>query len=67
MQSISPKKIILKFKRKLKKTDSLADGVYKFQSKNGEDMEAAKVFKKFQQAERNARKVKTETAKNAKN
>lgn len=45
MQNISPKKIILKFKRKLKNTDSLPDGVYCFQDKNGALVEFKNVFK----------------------
>lgn len=45
MQSISPKKIILKFKRKLKDTDSLPDGVYCFHDKNSVMVPFKKVFK----------------------
>lgn len=47
MQSVSPKKIILKFKRKLRDTDKLNDGCYVFRNQKGELLEPAKVFVKF--------------------
>lgn len=47
MQSVSPKKIILKFKRKLKETDRLPDGCYVFKDSEDELMEPLKVFAKF--------------------
>jgi hypothetical protein len=46
-QSISPKKIILKYKRRLKESDSLQDGCYIFRDKNDNLLEPEKVFKKF--------------------
>lgn len=47
-QSISLKKIILKYKRRLKKSDdSLTDGCYIFKNQKGELLEPEKVFKKF--------------------
>lgn len=47
MQSVSPKKIILKYKRKLKKSDNLADGCYIFRNQNNELLDPSKVFTKF--------------------
>ncbi len=47
MQSISPKKIILKYKRRLKDTDKLNDGCYIFRNQKNELLEPEKVFKKF--------------------
>lgn len=47
MQSVSPKKIILKFKRKLKDSDKLGDGCYVFRDQKGKLLEPAKVFVKF--------------------
>jgi len=47
MQSISPKKIILKFKRKLTKTDTIADGCYVFVDKEDKLLIPHKVFAKF--------------------
>lgn len=47
MQSISPKKIILKFKRKLKSTDTLPDGVYCFHDTAGKEIEFKPVFKAY--------------------
>lgn len=49
MQSVSPKKIILKYKRKLKKSDNLADGCYIFKDAKGELLQSDKVFKKMDQ------------------
>lgn len=46
-QSISPKKIILKYKRKLNKTDKIADGCYVFTDKNDELLIPHQVFLKF--------------------
>lgn len=47
LQSISPKKIILKYKRKLNDTDRIADGVYVFTDKNDKLLIPHKVFTKF--------------------
>jgi len=44
-QSISPKKIILKYRRKLKNTDGLHDGCYIFRGKEDELLEPLKTFK----------------------
>lgn len=52
MQSISPKKIILKFKRKLKKTDVFPDGVYCFTDTINDKYDFKKVFKMFDEAKR---------------
>ncbi len=46
-QSISPKKIILKYKRKLKETDQIADGCYVFTDRDDKLLEPHKVFAKF--------------------
>ena len=46
-QSVSPKKIILKYKRKLNKTDNIADGCYVFVDKDDKLLEPPKVFAKF--------------------
>ena len=55
IQSVSPKKIILKFKRKLSQTDALQDGCYVFKDQKGEVLEPTKVFLKF---DREAKKKK---------
>ena len=47
MQSISPKKIILKFKRKLNKDDMLPDGCYTFKDQNKKLLKSSKVFAQF--------------------
>ena len=47
MQSISPKKIILKYKRKLNQTDKIADGVYVFVDKDDKLLVPHKVFAEF--------------------
>ncbi|MHA1739238.1 MAG: hypothetical protein ACTSWD_11680 [Candidatus Heimdallarchaeota archaeon] len=47
LQSISPKKIILKYKRKLNKTDNINDGIYVFTDRNDELLIPHKVFAKF--------------------
>ncbi len=47
IQSVSVKKIVLKFKRKLNKSDSLADGCYVFTDKNDELLLPHKVFNQF--------------------
>ena len=44
MQNISPKKIILKFKRKLKDTDKIADGCYVLVDKDDKLLIPNKVF-----------------------
>jgi len=63
IQNVSPKKIILKFKRKLQKTDKLPNGVYVFKDQNGQLLEPIKEFKKL-----DARaKTKKATIKKAKN
>ena len=45
MQSISPKKIILKYKKKLRPTDPLADGIYCFKNGEGDPIEYKTAFK----------------------
>lgn len=57
-QSISPKKIILKYKRKLNKTDQLADGVYVFTDKDNELLIPHAVFLKFDRDAKDAREKK---------
>ena len=47
MQSVSPKKIILKYKRKLRDTDGLGDGCYIFKDQKGQLLEPLKVFAKM--------------------
>ncbi|MCP4650405.1 MAG: hypothetical protein GY853_10050 [PVC group bacterium] len=44
LQSVSPKKIILKFSQKLKDTDSIGDGCYTFKNQKDELLEPRKVF-----------------------
>jgi len=57
MQSISPKKIILKYQRRLKDSDNLADGTYIFKDQQDKLLEPMKVFKKFdREAAANAKK-----------
>jgi len=59
MQSVSPKKIILKYKRKLKESDSLTDGCYTFKDQKGKLLEPLKVFRKFdREAEIKTAKIK---------
>jgi len=63
MQSISPKKIIMKYKRKLKETDKLADGCYVFRDQKGELLDPSKTFAKFdQEAKMNATKALEKSA-----
>ena len=52
MQSVSHKKIILKYKRKLKDTDGLGDGCYIFRDKQGQLLEPTKVFAKMDKGEK---------------
>ena len=59
MQSISPKKIILKFKRKLKETDKIQDGCFVFVDKDDKLLLPEKVFKKFTEDAR--QKMKNES------
>lgn len=47
MQSISPKKIILKFKRKLNEKDAISDGCYTFKDQNMKLLNPMKVFRKM--------------------
>lgn len=56
MQNISPKKIILKFKRKLKSTDTLPDGTYCFSDNNNQKIAFKPVFKAFDQKAKEATK-----------
>ncbi|MCP4368296.1 MAG: hypothetical protein GY797_09350 [Deltaproteobacteria bacterium] len=61
MQNISPKKIILKYKRRLKETDNLADGCYVFRNQKGELLDPSKTFAKFdREARANAAKAEAE-------
>lgn len=65
MQSVSPKKIILKFKRKLKDSDTLGDGCYIFKNQKEELLEPSKVFVKFDR-EAKANKAKADADKEKK-
>ena len=47
LQSVSPKKIVLKYKRKLSNTDGLTDGCYIFRDQKDKLLEPTKVFKIF--------------------
>lgn len=55
-QSVSPKKIILKYKRRLKDTDGLQDGCYIFRGKDNELLDPVKTFNRLdnQANEKNA-------------
>jgi hypothetical protein len=64
MQSVSPKKIILKFKRKLKDTDSLPDGCYIFKDPKEELLEPLKVFTKFDKDAKEAHEADQEKGEN---
>jgi len=57
MQNVSPKKIILKYKRKLGKKDTLPDGCYVFKDKNDNLIEHAKIFGKLDKNIRAARRT----------
>jgi len=61
MQSVSPKKIILKFKRKLKEKEALPDGCYIFKDDKGNLIEHAKIFGKL---DKNIRAARRENDKN---
>lgn len=63
MQSISPKKIILKYKRKLKDTDKLPDGVYCFHDQEQNKLNVKNVFSTFDRDEAAKRKAKEEKEK----
>ncbi len=54
-QNISPKKIILKYKRKLNKTDNIADGCYIFVDKDDNLLSPHKVFAKFDRDAKNTK------------
>lgn len=56
IQSISPKKIILKFKTKLNESDKLTDGCYIFTDKEDEPLIPHKVFNKFHNNTKKAQK-----------
>lgn len=58
MQSISPKKIILKYKRKLKDTDKLPDGIYCFHDRENNKLNVKSVFSTFDRDETAKRKAK---------
>lgn len=45
IQSISPKKVILRFKKRLKDTDTMPDGVYCFADKEGNILNAMHTLK----------------------
>lgn len=60
MQSISPKKIILKFKRKLNNTDNIKNGIYVFVDRDDELLEPHKVFNKFERDTKAAEKAREE-------
>jgi len=60
MQSISPKKIILKFKRKLKDTNTLPDGVYGFTDTQKNKLDVKKIFKGFDAERREKEKKEKE-------
>lgn len=63
MQSVSPKKIILKFKRKLKESDKLNDGCYVFRDQEEKLLEPAKVFVKFDREAKAKAKAEAEEKK----
>lgn len=48
MQNVSPKKIILKYRKKLKESDKLQDGCYVFKDMDGNLLEPSKEFKKME-------------------
>jgi len=56
IQSVSPKKVILKYKRKLNKTDHIADGIYVFTDGEDKLLLPHKVFTQF---DRNAKAKRT--------
>jgi len=60
LQSISPKKVILKFRRKLTKTDKIQDGCYVFRDENNELLDPYKIFLGFDRARRKEEKLKKE-------
>lgn len=47
IQSVSPKKIVLKYKRRLNNTDGISDGCYTFKNKEGKLLDPLKVFAKL--------------------
>ena len=47
IQSVSPKKIILKYKRRLRENDTLPEGLYLFRDKDDKLLDPMKTFIKF--------------------